>query len=605
MEKKEKIVQSEAYPLKTIFADKYQVDFYQREYVWQSKQIEDLISDLSSEFIKNWKQDDEISTVKKYDPYFMGEIVLSVKDGINSIIDGQQRITTFTLLLIYVLKKYGNISDFPKSDIEKMIYSDDFGTKKFNIDIEERNECMQSLFRDGSYELKPSDNSSIENLVNRYNDMQNCWNEKINENNIVHFVYWLKEKVIFSKVWTNDDEFAYVIFETMNDRGLSLTQIEMLKSYLLAKIDAPKRTTAKNKFENIVEKLKTITLTSKSKAEFEFFKIYLRGHYANDSTSGQESDSDFAKIGKEFHRWVRDNNRYIGLDNSDNYNEFINKIEYFANIYIKIHNEIANKNVDDYFYLVVNGDYNFTLQPELVLASINYLDSGEIVKRKIQLVSKYLTKMLTWRVWNNKSTAQNVMDTIIYDLCKKIRNKNIDEIKTVLDSCVEIDDANLDLAPILNHQNKNKLKVLISLITEIVARNSNQSDYMLKKENIEVEHIWSDHYEEHADEFNSKDEFAIARNTIGDLLVLPKSFNASYNDDAYESKVIHYYEQNILAQSLSSMKYKNNPEFLSFKKKSNLDFKPYNHFKHDSIRERCELYKNILVWNFNTNTNNN
>lgn len=48
-----KTVESQTFPLKIIFNDKYDVDFYQREYVWQTKQIEDLISDLSTEFLKN------------------------------------------------------------------------------------------------------------------------------------------------------------------------------------------------------------------------------------------------------------------------------------------------------------------------------------------------------------------------------------------------------------------------------------------------------------------------------------------------------------------------------------------------------------------------
>ena len=103
----QKTVDSKAYPLKELFLDKFDVDFYQREYVWKRKQLEDLINDLSTEFLKNWTKGDTPDKVRNYDPYFMGEIVLSLKEGERSaIIDGQQRITTFTLLLIYMLKTY-------------------------------------------------------------------------------------------------------------------------------------------------------------------------------------------------------------------------------------------------------------------------------------------------------------------------------------------------------------------------------------------------------------------------------------------------------------------------------------------------------------------
>ena len=102
-----KIVNSEVHPLEKIFSDKFDVDFYQREYVWQRTQIEDLINDLSSEFLKCYKSGDKISDMVKYDPYYMGEIVLSTSvPGISKIIDGQQRITTLTLILIYLLRNY-------------------------------------------------------------------------------------------------------------------------------------------------------------------------------------------------------------------------------------------------------------------------------------------------------------------------------------------------------------------------------------------------------------------------------------------------------------------------------------------------------------------
>lgn len=596
-----KTVDSKAYPLKELFLDKFDVDFYQREYVWQKKQLEDLIDDLSNEFLKNWKEGDKLEAVRTYDPYFMGEIVLSMKEGKrSSIIDGQQRITTFTLLLIYILKTYGHLPQFPRSDIEKVIYSDDYGTPRFNLDIEQRKNCMLGLFNNGFYEPTETDEHYVKNIVDRYNDIADCWNEKIDESNIVFFTYWLKEKVIFSKVWTNSDEFAYVIFETMNDRGLSLTQVEMLRSYLLANIQPEERNDAMQLFDTVVKRLMNIKLSSKSKAEFEFFKMYFRGHYAEDFSQTKDSSSDFVRIGKEFHRWVRDNEKLLKLKNSDDYMDFLNKISYFSKQYEKINVLLNQRDATNYLYLIVNNDYGFTLQPALILSAIAYNDSDEVVDKKIKIVSKYLTKVLTWRVWNHWMISQSSMESPIYILCKKIRNMNINELEQALnDNPIEL--PSLESSPTLNQQNRPKLKVMLSLITEIVARESKVSDYMLNKPDIEVEHIWSDHFEEHLDEFEDKTVFASMRNNIGDLLVLPKSFNASYNDAPYSVKVVQYFEQNILAQSLNENKYKNNPNFKRFIDNSGLQFKSYQEFKKAGIIERADLYKSILEWNFNIN----
>lgn len=591
-------VKSEVKPLKEIFSEKFDVDFYQREYVWEQKHVDDLITDLSNEFLKHWRVGDDFAAVSGYAPYFMGEIVLSTGTGRSSIIDGQQRITTLTLLLIYLLRRFRDLPGFPKNDVEHLICSDYYGQNLYNLDIPERRDCMDSLYQKGEYTPKPSDMPSVQNIVDRFNDFDGCWNSGITDENVVHFTYWIKEKVVFSRVWTNSDEFAYVIFETMNDRGLSLTQVEMLRGYLLANVNGANREKAMKLYDASVARLVNIKLTSKSKAEFEFFKMYLRGHYAQDFSQAKNSNSDFVRIGKEFHRWVRDNEAKLDLTSQGAFLDFIERIDYFSGIYERICSKLAERNVSKYFYLIVNGDYGFTLQPALILASINYRDTEEEIDRKIQIVSRYLTKILSWRVWNQTMIAQSSMEATIYELCCKVRGLDSQTLKDYLDSLLNSDDE-LQAAPILNQQNNRKFRVLLSLITEIVARESGQSDYMLNKEcPVEVEHIWANHFDRHIGEFSSEQEFSTARNTIGDLLVLPKSFNASYGDLTYEDKVKQYFSQNILAQSLHPGKYVSNPGFVQFIARSGLKFKAYESFDKLSIAERTELYKSILVWNW-------
>lgn len=598
MSKEIKIVQSNVHPLSELFSDKYDVDFYQREYSWEQKQVEDMISDLSTEFLKNWRPGHAYADARSYDPYFMGEIVLSVKAGrYNAIIDGQQRITTLTLLLIFLLRTYGSLSDFPADDVRKLIYSNSYGEKRFNLDIEERRPCMLALYNGEEYTVKSSDPASVQNIINRYADICNAWDERIGESNVIHFTYWLMGNVVFSKVWTNDDEFAYVIFETMNDRGLSLTQVEMLRSYLLAKIDPAKRTHSKETFDEVVKRLTGIKLSSKTKAELEFFRIYLRGHYAESFSQSTGANSDFQRIGKEFHRWVRDNCGMLKLNGSSDYVDFIDRIAFYAEVYERINHLIEQRDTGNFLYLIVNHDYSITLQTALLISSIAYGDSIETQDKKIKAVSKHLTKAVSWRVWNHWLISQSSLEAPIYELCKKIRGKSLEEIEAIL-KCDTGWYPELNGTPTLNQQNR-RLTVLLSLITEIAAVGEGQPDYMLNKaEPTEIEHIWCDHYEQHMDECPNENDFSTVRNNIGDLLVLPKSFNASYGDCPFRSKVVHYIEQNVLAQSLNPQKYSHNPKFKAFMEESGLPFVPYGEFRRQSIVERAELYRNILLWNW-------
>ena len=100
------------------------------------------------------------------------------------------------------------------------------------------------------------------------------------------------------------------------------------------------------------------------------------------------------------------------------------------------------------------------------------------------------------------------------------------------------------------------------------------------------------------DEFDNQADFATARNNIGDLLVLPKSFNAAYGDKSYTEKLVQYFSQNILAQTLNKQKYTTNPGFVNFVNTSGLNFEPYDEFKRANIVKRADLYRGILKYEF-------
>ena len=117
----------------------------------------------------------------------------------------------------------------------------------------------------------------------------------------------------------------------------------------------------------------------------------------------------------------------------------------------------------------------------------------------------------------------------------------------------------------------------------------------------EVEHVWADKYERHEDEFDQEADFAEYRNRIGGLLLLPKSFNASYGDLPYDEKLRHYNGQNLLARSLHPECYDHNPGLHQFLRQTGLPFKPHAQFKKQDLDERQTLYRVLAerVWDPN------
>jgi len=125
-------------------------------------------------------------------------------------------------------------------------------------------------------------------------------------------------------------------------------------------------------------------------------------------------------------------------------------------------------------------------------------------------------------------------------------------------------------------------------------------DYVSEgKTRYEVEHIWADHAERHTAEFSHHADFAEHRNRIGGLLLLPKSFNASYGDLTYADKLPHYNTQNLLARSLHAQCYDHNPGFLRFKEQSGLPFAAMPEFNKADLENRSQLYRQIAerIWN--------
>src|SRR5271167_1586377 len=100
---------------------KYSIDYYQREYKWQQKQVAELLDDFAAKFLESHEKTNERSAVVEYSHYFLGSIIVSDKEGQKFIIDGQQRLTTLTLLLIFLQHQLADTDQ--KGQIADLIFS--------------------------------------------------------------------------------------------------------------------------------------------------------------------------------------------------------------------------------------------------------------------------------------------------------------------------------------------------------------------------------------------------------------------------------------------------------------------------------------------------
>ena len=185
---------------------KYIIPIYQRNYAWGDDEISSLLQDIKNACEKNKEQDKN---------YYIGSLVVYCRDnGDFEVIDGQQRLTTLTLIMHH---------------LDKLVFR--------NVSFEHRDESEQALSNLNSEKL-PSNFSQALKTIKR---VINEWGD--NKNEIVKFLLG-KVEIIRTEVPEGTDLNHY--FEIMNTRGEQLEKHEVLKARLMDAL--PKEDIEKNLF---------------------------------------------------------------------------------------------------------------------------------------------------------------------------------------------------------------------------------------------------------------------------------------------------------------------------------------------------------------------
>jgi hypothetical protein len=266
-----------------------------------------------------------------------------------------------------------------------------------------------------------------------------------------------------------------------------------------------------------------------------------------------------------------------------------------------------------------NAQHNFTLQYPVLLAPLLVSDDESTSLRKIRVVSAYIDVLIHRRIWNFRAIDYSTMQYAMFLVMREIRSRTTEELVPILEKRLDEEDATFETNERfrLHGTNGRQIHRVLARLTDFVETQSGHAsryaEYIQRagKNAYEIEHIWANHPERHLDEFSHAGDFQEHRNRIGGLLLLPKSFNASYGDLEYrrivkgadgelkdEGKRQHYMGQNLLAQSLHEQAYERNPGFVGFKGRSGLPFQAHAEFKKADLNARQALYQQLAsrIW---------
>lgn len=249
--------------VKDIFKDWYTVPAYQRHYVWESDNVIDMLKDFQ-----------ENMELHSDNEYFMGSYIYQSKDNEKDLLDGQQRITTLFLLFAY-LRDYGNLDEKLRNNLHSYVYqeADPFEMQEARVRLQyeirgdvklfvEHHIAEKGALSNNSnwedIELRAkskTENVSIAHLCNTLVTFKRFFSENPTID-IVKYLQFILNNVVMIYISATTLADAFRLFSIMNDRGLKLSNADILKSSNLEKVpDEKTRNVIAQKWENMQDDL--------------------------------------------------------------------------------------------------------------------------------------------------------------------------------------------------------------------------------------------------------------------------------------------------------------------------------------------------------------
>lgn len=219
---------------------KFRVPKFQRDYSWEKEQWDDLWQDIEA-------------MIEAKDDHYMGYLVLQTTEGKDyQIIDGQQRFTTITLLILAAIKciiKKGGNSEEERMRAKSLL--DSYVGSMDPISLEYDNKLVLNRNNNDYYKdyIVKFDKLRVSDLKATDKLMRGCfefYEKKMTEGRYAAYngqdyatlVTYIVDNLYFTRITVNDEMNAFKVFETLNARGVQLSSSDLLKNYLFSIVDS-------------------------------------------------------------------------------------------------------------------------------------------------------------------------------------------------------------------------------------------------------------------------------------------------------------------------------------------------------------------------------
>jgi hypothetical protein len=512
--------------LDSAFQKFYTVPDYQREYVWKEEQVEQLLADITEAFRANRSKD-----------YFVGSVVVYPNGKAFELVDGQQRMTTFFILLC-VLKSFYQSNGIDTGIFEQCIHGttvDDSGRPvslyHLELQYEDTSSCLQTISK-VKFPIEDKDATGKDNLL--FKAANTIYKYVLQQfpsfdNELAPFTGYVLRRVRFVQIETHDMSDALKIFETINQRGIGLTPMDLLKNMIFRQVKREQFGELNVRWKRMVD------LLQKGKAKelpLRFLRYYLMATY--DTTVGTK---DGILREDSIYNWLNSQKGQCGYE--DDPFGFVQGLTTGAERYM-FYLTGGDGAGDNHLKNIVRlGGSASKLHLLLLLAAVN-MDEQALTHLKALLES-----MVYYSTVNQIKT--NELERLYAQWCKQIREIHTDEeltsfinnkIKPTISQWKVNNRSNFMRIGFDSMQQYRVKFILARIIKYVDVRRKNGGDASNVAEfyegGIEIEHIMPQKYS--AAYGISEDDYNAAKQRLGNLTLLEKTINASIGDDAFASK---------------------------------------------------------------------
>lgn len=557
---------------------RFKVPEYQRQYAWKESQWEDMWADL-------------MDLMESGDSHFLGSIVVVKEDrrfdelDILEIVDGQQRLVTISLLLCLIRERFKQV-DGEGEDLDI-----DPSGRAERIDIRYLEKEDEQMKNHPNISLSTFDNDEYQEILNgRLPDNENSqlvqaakfFSERISELGIEE-VEEARARLVNSMtlvtIECDSEESAFKLFETLNDRGLDLTAVDLMKNHLFsvatqADDDTLDYEQVKKDWEETIRIVKP-----ELKKPARFFRHYMMSAEDPDIPDAISSYKLYDRFCEVIDHDIKESNTTI--------QEYIGDIKNKASLYV----DIVNANTDEFSnranrtinrYLENLNILGATQERTLLLRLFSELESSNELIRSLDIIESFIFR---WRVTNQRTGTD--VDEIHATLCSTIFDHPdpVTELNEKLEAKAPSDSEVRVAVRTSDFPRNERTRYILSKI-ESVSYSTDQSK-VIDPATVEIEHIaprkafTAEKYSTWVEYLDcGRETFEEYCNQIGNLTLLNERMNARAQNEPFNQKLREY----------DSSDFEMTKEITE----------NYDHWSTENIEERTKLLagKAPKIWDF-------